>query len=122
MVVSNQAMRHSFKLISLALILLSCSKLDKADAIPMYEETSQRIDRNLQKDSQELLEDIQAILASGTVKFEVYNTSGDLLTVLSQTEDITPSFQECFNACTMEIKSVAQLGTLTQKPFAKPQF
>jgi hypothetical protein len=106
-------MRKSFILFSFLICLISCNSTQDQTNTIGYDDLKVKIDRTLDKDSQELLEDMVGIIQSGFIKFEVYNLEGRLIKTLSNPKDFSNSFIAQFNPSSMNIKSVKNERAIT---------
>ncbi|OEK01512.1 hypothetical protein BFP97_08245 [Roseivirga sp. 4D4] len=77
------------------------------------------VKRNIQKDRNELFEDMKKITQEGLIHFEVYDEAGRLIATLRKPSDFNEDFERNFHISKMSIKSVssAQLTLPTSLPF-----
>jgi hypothetical protein len=99
-------MRKSFILFVSLICLLGCNSTQDQTKIIGLIDLKTKIDNNLQKDGQELLEDMAYIIESGLIKFEIYDLEGRLIKIISKPEDFNITFKAQFDPSSMNIKSV----------------
>lgn len=72
------------------------------------------VKRNIKKDKQELLADMKEITRQGLIYFEVYDGSGELVTVLKEPQDFDQDAMKGFGTNNFSIKSVSKHSLIGQ--------
>ncbi len=67
------------------------------------------VKRNIQKDRNELFEDMRKITKQGLIHFEVYDEAGKLIATLRKPSDFNEDFERNFHISKMSIKSISAI-------------
>ncbi|WP_139135234.1 hypothetical protein [Roseivirga sp. 4D4] len=112
-------MRKVFTYLFALVLFIACAMNDRIAPRNISESVFGFVKRNIQKDRNELFEDMKKITQEGLIHFEVYDEAGRLIATLRKPSDFNEDFERNFHISKMSIKSVssAQLTLPTSLPF-----
>lgn len=112
-------MRKVFTYLFALVLFIACAMNDRIAPRNISESVFGFVKRNIQKDRNELFEDMKQITKEGLIYFEVYDEAGRLIATLKNPSDFSEDFERNFHLSKMSIKSIssAQLTLPSALPF-----
>ena len=102
-------MKKSFTYLLALFLFVACALND--DIVPgnLTEDVFGFVSRNIQKDRNELFEDMKEVTKQGMIFFEVYDEAGTLIAVLDDPSDFEADIIAKFDKTKYLIKSVSKI-------------